>query len=376
MREIVGLAAMPEHEPATQTHDPGERATPLTRVASEALEFAAPGLVMGSEAILALQRTAGNQAVCRLVAGTPADTPRGLSLLLRQASAVGTEAPSNAMAKVKLNYARAKTQNVRYSKPTQVNAPNALGWATKLAAIPEGAALQALWSRKDYNAFARAVAERQLAAGVAPKAVDGILGPATWSRLAGLGEAMASVSEVHREQSEALCYEATEERLRRGYQLATGSRFEFESKEQKSTFDTILASFPGKMLDVEEQYRGSGAAGALVHLGLGSFVAGNAIWTGALKPGAALQVWKHRKAYDLLRIGEVQDGKTTRRLTNADADFYGTSFVFVRYDSKRKDKILVRHFGSLEWHVVSDFDVWVAANATELPASTPAPATP
>jgi hypothetical protein len=182
------------------------------------------------------------------------------------------------------------------------------------------------------------------------KSIDGIVGPGTWSRMAGLGEAMASIATVLSPDAQRLCYKGSEERINRGYRMATGRGFELPEDATASVFNAILATMPGRMKDVELQYRGTGAAGALVYSGLGEFVPRADIFKGGLRPGAAMQVWKHKDAYDLLRAGEITEG---------DANFYGTSFVFIRYDTDTNERILVRHFSGTEWHTQADFDVWV-----------------
>jgi hypothetical protein len=64
----------------------------------------------------------------------------------------------------------------------------------------------------------------------------------------------------------------------------------------------------------------------------------------------------------LLRAGEISEGAKKRRIRDSDASFFGTSFVFVRYDTETNERMLVRHYGSTEWKRRSSFNVWVAAN--------------
>ena len=78
-------------------------------------------------------------------------------------------------------------------------------------------------------------------------------------------------------------------------------------------------------------------------------------------------MWGRRNAYDLLRAGEITQQGKKRRISAADANFFGTSFVFVRYDTATNERILVRHFSGTEWHKRSDFAVWVAANTIHKP---------
>ncbi len=258
----------------------------------------------------------------------------------------------------KLDYTQAEQQNRRYSQPTSDTALSALGWESKLAGVAPD--LDALWQQDDQHAFADAVAALQVSQGSKGKAVDGVLGPTTWSRLAGLGEAMASIPAV--ENTDGLCYMATQRRLEGATQRATGKAFKLPKGTAKKDFDTIIATHAGRMKEIDEQYRGTGAAGALVYSGQGTFVSDADIWAGKLKAGAAMQVWRSKAAYELLRTGEVTEKGKTRPITKDDADFYGTSYVFLRYEGTNHDTLVVRHHSGVETHPKSDWAVWVAAN--------------
>ena len=67
-----------------------------------------------------------------------------------------------------------------------------------------------------------------------------------------------------------------------------------------------------------------------------------------------------------------EDGKT-RAIKKGDANFLGTSYVFLRYDDKTNDKMLVRHHSGVEWVSKTEWAVWVAANPG---APAAAPVTP
>jgi hypothetical protein len=259
-------------------------------------------------------------------------------------------------ARLRVDHAKARTRNLSLS------AASGLGWATKLGAVAGGRYkdLAELWSRAAYDEFADALARVQFDLGFPERELDGVLGLGTWSRMAGLGESMAAISTV----SQGLCYEATNARLERAHRLSTGKQLTLPEDRDAQTFKVILASIPPRMLDVDVSYRGTGAAGALVYAGLGTFVPAAQMWTGGLRPGAAMQVWKHQKAYDLLREGQIDVGGKKRRINDSDTDYYGTSFVFVRYDTDTNERLLVRHFDSVEWHRRGDWAVWVAANTT------------
>lgn len=261
----------------------------------------------------------------------------------------------------KLKYKAAEQSNKAFAKP------NSLGWESKLSTVSGGKfkGWADLWKAGQFDEFADAVAQFQLDSGFRKTDIDGILGLGTWSKIAGYGEAIAGIENVQWEKSETTCTMATRERILRGYKLATGKQFELPEDKSEKIFNVILQSIEGRMADVDKQYRGAGAAGAMVYAGLATFVNEADIWTGGLRPGAPMQVWGHRDAYDLMQAGTIKDAKTgkQRRITPDDANFFGTSFVFVRYDDPAKPtKMLVRHFGGEEWKKRSDFKVWVGAN--------------
>jgi len=263
-----------------------------------------------------------------------------------------------AVLKLKINYKAAKRSNKYYS------GKNILCWGSKLEKVAGGAykGWADLWKEGKFDEFADAVAAHQVKLWWSGKDVDGVLGLKTWAQIAGLGEAMAGIRRVWWKDSESVCSKATEERIKRGHKIATGKALMLPEDKTMDIFNAILQSIPGRMLDVELIYRGAGAAGALVYGGLGEFVPGANIWAGKLKPGAAIQVWGYKNAYDLLRAGEIEERGKKRRITDADANFYGTSFIFVRYDTETFERMLVRHYGSTEWKSKGLYSVWVAAN--------------
>ena len=274
-----------------------------------------PALARRPGGAAALASAVGNRNFCALIARNEKKTAKKAS---------------------KLDYAKAELANRRYAQPPSETAVSALGWATKLAGVAPD--LDALWKADDQQGFTDAVAALQVTQGSKGKAVDGVLGPTTWSRLAGLGEGMASIPVV--KNTDDLCYMATQRRIEGGTWRATGKAFKRPKGATKKNFDTIIATHAGKMMDIDKEYRGSGAAGALVYSGQGTFVPEADIWAGKLKPGAAMQVWKHSSAYDLLQTGEVTEKGKQRPITKKDADFYGTSYVFLRYDDTTNDRML------------------------------------
>lgn len=271
-------------------------------------------------------------------------------------------------ARLVLDYKKAEKGN-------KANAKNGPAWEHKLATAAGGKykAWNDFWAGGKYDAFADQVASFQIDLGLPEKSIDGILGAQTWARLAGLGEAMAGIEEVTWPKSETTCTVASEERIKRGYKLATGRTFELPEDKNASDFNVILQSINGRLLDVPEEYRGTGAAGALVYAGMGKFVSESDIWAGKLEPGAAIQVWGNRKDFDLMHAGRIKENGKWRRINDSDASFSGTSFVFIRYDTDTNERMLVRHFGGSEWKSKSWYEKWVAANPVTPDAQLPAP---
>jgi hypothetical protein len=302
-----------------------------------------------------------NAAAAALVTG--ASPPQAIAAgpgVQRQPKGMGdvklADQKAAVLARRTIRYDAAEKSNTAYDKRFH------FATALKTAAGGNYASLAQLWADGKHDAFADAVAGVQFDLNVPEEKIDGILGPGTWFRLVGLGEAMASIESVQGKQAQELCYAASRERIERGVQLSSGQPLRL-TKAQATKLDWIIAVHEWRMGDIEERYRGTGAAGALVFLGLGTFVPEADIWTGGLRPGAAMQVWRHRDAFELLRVGSVAlKGGKTRPIQATDANFYGTSFVFVRYVGSAHDEIEVRHFSGVERHKKSDFEVWVAAN--------------
>ena len=237
-----------------------------------------------------------------------------------------------------LNYARANRENARLAK--------ALGWGKRLAEVkPEWASL---WEGSRQNEFADAVAAFQRVQGFTAKQADGVMGSATWARVRPLGEVVAGQA-VSWKKSAEVCSVASQERLTKGFRRATGLSLH-DTREEKDHFRVILHSIASKMRKVPEQYRGTGAAGAMVYLGHGEFVSETEIWEGRrLRKGAAMQVWG-----DAEDVARLKKGKEPR---------YGTSFVFLEY-VPGKDAMRVLHFDEVQTKQRSDYGVWIAANLT------------
>jgi hypothetical protein len=230
-----------------------------------------------------------------------------------------------------------------------------LGWNEKFdhfkILVPSSTVklLRALWVSKEYREFAQLVARFQFyILGFKGQDIDGVIGYRTWDRVRPIGEVVAKQKVVKWEASKKICYEASRERLTKGYKRATGKKL--VPKEKRETFKIILKSKPSelKAAGIEKKYWGTSAAGALVSLGKGEFVSESDIWNNnALKPGAVIQVWKKKSDLDRIR-------KEKKPLS------WGTSAVFLEY--VKKDSVKVFHISGDETWKRGEFQVWIGAN--------------
>lgn len=95
-------------------------------------------------------------------------------------------------------------------------------------------------------------------------------------------------------------------------------------------FDRLWASKidpKSSWCEIDEQYRGKGAAGAIAYLGMGELVSASQIWKGELKPGALLQVWDSDAEFEKVFAGDAPDG-------------IGHSFIFLEYKKNQKGEII------------------------------------
>ena len=106
-----------------------------------------------------------------------------------------------------------------------------------------------------------------------------------------------------------------------------------------------------------EKYRGKGNAGAIAYAGMGTLIDSSGIWSGQLRPGALMQVWRYKEDYE-----KVVQGVNVKKL-----DPYGHSFIFISYVCNEKNeiiglKIADQGFQSYRPIIPRDYDVWWAVN--------------
>ncbi|WP_158978562.1 hypothetical protein [Cellulophaga sp. L1A9] len=128
----------------------------------------------------------------------------------------------------------------------------------------------------------------------------------------------------------------------------------------KQVFDLLYVSASDtkpEWRSLPEEYRGKGNAGAIAYAGMGTLVDTSGIWSGQLRPGALVQVWRYKEDYEL-----VVKGVDVKKL-----DPYGHSFVFISYVRDDKNeivglKIADQGFQSYRPLVPQDYEVWWAVN--------------
>lgn len=128
----------------------------------------------------------------------------------------------------------------------------------------------------------------------------------------------------------------------------------------REVFDFLYVSASGihegwRSLPIE--YRGKGNAGAIAYAGMGTLVNAFGIWSGKLKPGAMMQVWKHRSDYE----------KVVNGTNNKDFDPFGHSFIFIGYVRNEKNEIIGiriadQGYQSYRPLLPDDYEVWWAVN--------------
>ena len=130
----------------------------------------------------------------------------------------------------------------------------------------------------------------------------------------------------------------------------------------KQVFNSLYASASAEKMEwrsLPEEYRGKGNAGAISYAGMGTLVDSSGVWSGQLKPGALMQVWRYREDYE-----KVVQGVNVQKL-----DPYGHSFIFINYLHDENNviiglRIADQGFQSYRPLRPSDYEVWWAVNLT------------
>lgn len=128
----------------------------------------------------------------------------------------------------------------------------------------------------------------------------------------------------------------------------------------KQVFDHLFASTSGKhkgWRTLPRKFRGKGNAGAIASAGMGELLNQKEIWSGKLRPGAPMQVWRDKKDYQAVVKG----------ISDPEIDPFGHSFIFLNYVRDAKDKIIGIKMADQGYQcnrmlVPSDYDVWWGVN--------------
>jgi hypothetical protein len=164
------------------------------------------------------------------------------------------------------------------------------------------------------------------------------------------------------------CLRVSKRRFEKAYEGVHGHSFYDDLPDSiatsyytpKEVFDYLYVSASGThegWRSLPIKYRGKGNAGAIAYAGMGTLVDWFGIWSGKLKPGAPMQVWKHRKDYE----------KVVRGVSKKNFDPFGHSFIFISYVRNEKGeiigiKIADQGYQSYRLLVPDDYEVWWAVN--------------
>lgn len=164
------------------------------------------------------------------------------------------------------------------------------------------------------------------------------------------------------------CLDVSLARFEKAYKDVYGHPFYVDLPENMGTkyytprqvfynlYNSAYGPHPG-WKTLPRKYRGKGNAGAVAMAGMGELVDWFGIWSGELKPGALMQVWKHESDYN----------KVVRGSGGKDFDPFGHSFIFLGYERDLEGniigiKIADQGYQSYRPLLPRDYEVWWAAN--------------
>lgn len=164
------------------------------------------------------------------------------------------------------------------------------------------------------------------------------------------------------------CLAVSKQRIETAYRQVHGHSLYQDLPDRMATkiysprqvFDLLYVSASDTDMDwksLPEAYRGKGNAGALAYAGMGTLVDSTGIWSGELRPGAPMQVWRYEQDYE-----QVVKGTDVKKL-----DPYGHSFIFIDYVRDENNrivglKIADQGFQSYRPLIPRDYEVWWAVN--------------
>lgn len=163
------------------------------------------------------------------------------------------------------------------------------------------------------------------------------------------------------------CLSASKNRFHKAYQAVYGHSLytdlpEISTKYYSANlvFDHLYASTFGPhkgWKTLPRKFRARGGAGAIAHAGMGTLVDWFGIWSGALRPGAVMQVWRKKSDYK----------KVVRGIRKKDFDPFGHSFIFLGYEKDENGEVIGLRIADQGYQsyrplVPTDYEVWWAVN--------------
>jgi hypothetical protein len=164
------------------------------------------------------------------------------------------------------------------------------------------------------------------------------------------------------------CLTVSKTRFLNAYQQVYGRSVYQDLPERMATkyytprqvFDNLYASTSGThkgWRTLPKKFRGSGNAGAIACAGMGELLNGDEIWSGQLRPGAPMQVWRDKNDYR-----EVVKG-----ISDPEIDPFGHSFIFLSYVRDAEEeivgiKIADQGYQSQRTLVQTDYAIWWGVN--------------
>jgi len=130
--------------------------------------------------------------------------------------------------------------------------------------------------------------------------------------------------------------------------------------DAEAVFNNLYASTFGPhkgWRTLPRKYRGRGGSGAIAYADMGTLIDWFGIWSGELRPGAIMQVWKRKSDFKKVVQGQREKG----------FDPFGHSFIFLGYERDGEGNIIGLNiadqgYQSHRYLLPRDYEVWWAVN--------------
>jgi hypothetical protein len=170
---------------------------------------------------------------------------------------------------------------------------------------------------------------------------------------------VSNYNNTSKKEPGGLCYETCYARVK---DAGDGVGVSVPDWSNGSTFSIIWGTLVAQRgwRDVPDEYKGLGAAGAMVYAGVGTLVDTVGVWRGDLEPGAVIQVWDSEAEYENAKKGNSA---------------YGHSFIFLNYvytgSAITGMAIADQGYQNGEPLTRKDWGVWFGANLFKQPGRDP-----